>query len=382
MGIEIVTAGESHGKMLVGIMSNVPAGLIIDFDFVNGELSRRMLGLGRGARMQIEDDKAEFVSGIRAGVSTGSPIAAIINNADYAAHKREIGPYAEKNGKKLSAVRPGHADLAGAIKFGTTDATDIWERASARNTAMTVALGAVAKLYLGVLGVSVCSHTTGIGIVKASYALDYTDINARADLDKVRCLDKDASEKMVGEIRMAALSGDTLGGSAEIIVAGLIPGIGSFTSGDKRLDGMISGAVCAVPSVKAVEIGDGISGAALYGSAFHDEIYPGAKKGEYVRKTNRAGGIEGGMSNGMPIVVHACFKPVPTLKNGLNTVDIATGKPVKAASERSDVCAVPAGGVICEAAVAIAVAKAISDTIGGDTMKEVVERYKAKGGAL
>lgn len=376
--MEIVTAGESHGKMLVGIISNIPAGLKIDFDFVNGELRRRMLGLGRSARMQIEDDVAEFVTGIRAGVSTGSPITALIANADYAAHKRDIGPYAEKSAKKLTAVRPGHADLAGAIKFATDDATDIWERASARNTAMTVALGAIAKLYLAELGVSVCSHTTGIGIVKAGAVTNYDDINARADVDRVRCLDKAASEKMVGEIRIAALSGDTLGGSAEIIVNGLKAGMGSFTSSEKRLDGMISGAVCAVPSVKAVEIGDGIAGAAWYGSAFHDEIFPGGKKGEYKRNTNRAGGIEGGMSNGMPIVVHAFFKPIPTLKSGLNTVDISTGKPAVASSERSDVCAVPSGGVVCEAAVAIAVARAVSDTLGGDTMKEVIARYKAK----
>lgn len=379
MSIEYTTAGESHGKMSVGILNNVPAGLSVDFDFVNNELKRRMLGLGRGARMDIEDDTAEFVAGVRAGVSTGAPISLIIQNADHKNHVRRIGAYATERGEKLTAVRPGHADLAGVVKYGADDATDVWERASARNTAVTVALGAVAKLYLAELGITVCSHTVRIGIANAG-SVSLENVNERADSDRVRCLDGEASEKMVNEIRLAALSGDTLGGTAEIIVNGLIPGIGSCMCAAKRLDGLLCGATAAVPSVKAVEIGDGISGSALYGSAFHDQIYPSGKKGVYVRKTNRAGGIEGGMSNGMPIVLHAYFKPIPTLKSGLDTVDISTGKAVKAASPRADVCAVPAGGVICEAAVALAIAGAVSDTLGGDTMKEVVSRYRAKAG--
>ncbi len=380
MSIEYVTAGESHGKMLVGILNNVPSGLKLDFDFINNELARRQLGLGRSARMETEHDAAEFVTGVQAGKTTGSPITALIPNADFKNHMRTLGAYATERGKKLTAVRPGHADLPGAIKFGLDDATDVWERASARNTATVVALGAVAKLYLSRLGVDISSHTTRIGIVKACALKDFTDINKRADKDRVRCLDPLASEKMVGEIRIAALSGDTLGGVAEIIVDGLIPGIGSYVSHNKRLDGMLSGAIAAVPSVKAVDIGDGIDGAAVYGSAFHDEIYPGEKHGEYLRKTNRAGGIDGGMSNGQRIVIRAYFKPIPTLKNGLNTVDISTGKSAVAASERSDVCAVPAGGVVCESAAALAIASAVSDMLGGDTMEEVVARYKAKGG--
>ncbi|MDE6200693.1 MAG: chorismate synthase [Clostridiales bacterium] len=381
MAIEIVTAGESHGKMLVGIMSNLPAGLNIDGEFINSELARRMLGLGRSARMQIEDDRAEIVSGVRAHKSTGSPISLLITNRDYQNWKNTIGADATGTDRRITAVRPGHADLSGAVKYGFSDARNVAERASARSTAMLVAMGAIAKQYLAELGITVQSHTVAIGIVKADSVNDYTDINARADADRVRCLDVAASEKMVGEIRIAALSGDTLGGAAEIVVSGLKSGIGSYTAQNKRLDGIIMGAVGAVPSVKAVEIGDGIAGSSLYGSAVHDEIFVN-KSGKALRRTNRAGGIEGGMSNGENIIVRAYFKPIPTLKNGLNTVDISTRKQATAASERADVCAVPAGGVVCEAAVAIALCEALSDMLGGDTMAEVKQRYADKESAV
>lgn len=380
--IQYVTAGESHGKMLVGIISNIPAGLTVDGSFIDGELKRRMLGLGRGARMTVEDDKAEIVTGVRAHKSLGSPITLLIRNNDHAAWSRTIGADAAETDRAITAVRPGHADLSGAVKYGFSDARNVLERASARNSASTVALGAIAKLYLAALGISVCSHTTRIGIVSAPAVQDLSDMNARADKDRVRCLDPAASEKMVGEIRIAALSGDTLGGTSEIIVTGCKSGIGSYVSSDRRLDGMITGALGAVPSVKGVEIGCGAEGAALYGSAVHDEIYPSAQKGKYIRKTNRAGGIEGGMTNGQPIVVRVHFKPIPTLKNGLNSVDIVTGKPAVASSERADVCAVPAGGVVCEAVVSLALAAALSDMLGGDTMKEVIKRYGAKDSAV
>lgn len=381
MPIEYVTAGESHGEMLVGIISNVPSGLTIDNEFINGELKRRMLGLGRGARMQIEDDKAEFVTGVRAHKSVGSPITALIRNSDHKNWARTVGADATETDRKITAVRPGHADISGAVKYGFSDARNVAERASARNTASLVALGAIAKLYLKQLGIKVCSHTAAIGIVKAKPIFDYDSVNELADADKVRCLDKAASENMVNEIRMAALSGDTLGGISEIVVTGCKSGIGSYTSYDKRLDGLIMRAVGSIQSVKAVEIGDGTSGSSLYGSAFHDCIYPDGN-GKIVRKTNRAGGIEGGMTNGEPIIVRAYFKPIPTLKNGLDTIDIATGDQTKAADERSDVCCVPSGGVICESAVALALANAVSDMLGGDTMAEVVKRYKAKESAV
>lgn len=380
MAIEYVTAGESHGQMLVGIISNIPAGLTVDDEFVNAELKRRMLGLGRGARMEIENDVARFVAGVRAHKTTGSPVAVLIPNDDHKNWSRTIGANATENDRRITAVRPGHADLSGAVKYGFSDARNVAERASARNTAMTVALGALAKLYLRELGITVASHTLAVGIAKASPLTDLSDINARADADRVRCLDRAASEKMVGEIRMAALSNDTLGGVAEVLVLGCKSGIGSYVSSDKRIDGLIMRAVGCIPSVKAVEIGDAVASAGLYGSAVHDEIFP-SEKG-FARKTNRAGGTEGGMTNGSPLVVRAHFKPIPTLKNGLNTVDIATGKPAKAASERSDVCAVPAGGVVCEAAVALALAQALSDMLGGDTMDEVSERYRKKASAV
>ena len=376
--IDYFTAGESHGKMLVGMINNIPAGLTVDGDFVDSELARRMLGLGRGARMQIESDKAEFVTGVRAHKSLGSPITALIYNRDYKNWERTMGAIATETDRRVTAVRPGHADLSGVIKYGFDDARNVLERASARETAAKVAMGAVAKLYLKRLGITVQSHTTAIGIVKAKpiSSAEYENINERADKDAVRCLDGEASKKMIDEIRYAALSGDTLGGVSEIVVCGCKSGIGSYVTQGSKLDGMIMRELGAVQSVKAVEIGDGINNCALYGSAVHDAIYNA--DGGYMRKTNRAGGIEGGMTNGEPIVVRAYIKPIPTLKNGLDTVDIATGKPATAASERSDVCAVPAAGVVCEAAVALALCGALSDMLGGDTMDEVEARYAEK----
>lgn len=381
MAIEYVTAGESHGKMLVGILNNVPAGLFIDSEFVNNELSRRMLGFGRGERMKIENDRAEFVTGVRAHVSLGSPITAVITNNDYKNWEHTIGESATETDRRVTAVRPAHADLSGAVKYGFDDARNVLERASARSTAITVALGAVAKLYLKRLGIEISSHTVAIGGIKAKPITQYKDVNVCADADSVRCLDKTASASMAEQIKHAKKSGDTLGGVSEIIVTGCKSGIGSYVSWDKRLDGLIMRAVGGVQSVKAVEIGEGIAGSELFGSAVHDEIFV-ADNGKYERKTNRAGGIEGGMTNGEDIIIRAYFKPVPTLKNGLNSVDLVSRTPAKAASERSDVCIVPAGGVVCEAAVALALSNAVSDMLGGDTMDEVVERYAKKESAV
>ncbi len=381
MAIRYETAGESHGKMLVGIIKNVPAGLEIDKAFVDGELKRRMLGFGRGGRMKIESDSAEFVAGVRAHMTIGSPIAAVIYNRDYGNWQGIMGEDAEHSAmakKRVTAVRPGHADLSGVVKYGFDDARNVLERASARETAMKVALGSVAKLYLKRMGISVASHTLAIGDITAPPVTDYADINARADKDPVRCLDGSASEKMVELIKSAANKGDTLGGVTEIIVTGVKSGIGSYVSADRKLDGAIMREVGAVQAVKAVEIGDGIENAKKFGSGVHDELY--SSDDGFSRKTNRAGGIEGGMTNGEPIVIRAFVKPIPTLKNGLNTVDIATRLPTTAASERSDVCAVAAAGVVCEAAVALALSEALSDMLGGDTMDEVVARYNIKAG--
>lgn len=376
MAIKYSTAGESHGKLLVGLIENIPSGLFIDEAFVNGELDRRRLGYGRGGRMKIESDVAEFVTGVRGHHSIGSPITELIYNRDFENWRDVMGADATHTDERvLTAVRPGHADLSGVIKYGFDDARNVLERASARETAAKVAVGAVAKLYLRALGIEIGSHVLSIGGVRAKGTDDYSDLNMRADKSPVRCLDGDAEQKMMRAIDAAKKAGDTLGGVCEIVVTGCKSGIGSYVSASRKLDGIIMREVGAIQAVKAVEIGDGILGADKLGSAVHDCIYEG-----FERKTNRAGGIEGGMTNGEPITVRAYFKPIPTLVAGLDTVDIKTGKAVKAAAERSDVCAVPAGGVVAEAAVALALCEAVSDMLGGDSMDEVVARYSKKNG--
>ena len=374
--IRYVTAGESHGKMLVGILENIPSGLGIDCEFVNAELKRRTLGYGRGGRMLIESDKAEFVTGVRAGLTLGSPLTAVIENKDFANWRNVMGAQATETGERtLTAVRPGHADLSGSVKYGFTDARNVLERASARETAMKVALGAVCKLYLKRLGITVSSRTAMIGGVWAKF-VDCDDVNTVADADPVRCLDKTASEKMTEKIELAKKNGDTLGGVSEIIITGCKSGIGSYVSAERKLDGALMREIGAVQSVKCVEIGDGIAQSGEFGSSAHDGIY--ANSSGIYRKTNRAGGIEGGMTNGERIIIRAYFKPIPTLMRGLDTVDIATGKACRAAAERSDVCIVPTGGVVCESAAALALCMSLSDMLGGDTMDEAVARYAAK----
>lgn len=377
--IEYITAGESHGPMLVGIIKNLPAGLAIDKTFIDGELARRMLGFGRGGRMKIERDAAEFVTGVRGGKTLGSPLTAIIYNRDHENWKDVMGFAATDDGmasRRVTAVRPGHADLSGSVKYGFNDARNVLERASARESAMRVCLGAVAKLYLRELGIEIYSHTVSIGGVTAEQTADFKNINERADGNPVRCLDEKASVLMQDAISAAGEKGDTVGGVTEIVIIGCKSGIGSYVSSDRKLDGIIMSEVGSVQSVKAVEIGDGIVNASLLGSSVHDELFTKNKK--LYRKTNRAGGLEGGMSNGESIVIRAYCKPIPTLKCGLNTVDIESGKAVKATPERSDVCAVPAAGVVCEAAAALALTKALSDMLGGDTMDEVKARYELK----
>lgn len=380
MAIRYVTAGESHGEMLVGIIDNVPAGLEIDVNQIDRELKRRMSGFGRGKRMNSENDSAHIIAGVMNGISTGAPIAILIKNVDCAYGNKY--PDVSDCCGKITAARPGHADLSGAVKYGWSDARNVAERASARTTAMTVALGAVAKRYLKAFGIEIYSHTVSIGSICASRIDDYAQTFALAECDLLHCADSIASKAMTKEIEHAALDGDTLGGVSEIVVIGCKSGIGSFMSYDKRLDGLIMNAVGSVPSVKAVEIGDGIFASSSRGSAVHDKIYPSEIAGKVMRKTNRAGGIEGGMSNGEHIVVRAYFKPIPTLAAALDTVDIESKKAVKAAVVRSDICIVPAGGVVCESAVALALASAVSECLGGDTMSEAMQRYAAKESAV
>jgi len=325
-----LTAGESHGKALIGILEGMPAGVKIDLDKLNEQLRRRQQGHGRGKRMAIETDTAEILSGVRGGVTLGSPIALIINNRDYDNWREVMDPVSgDPSLRRLTAVRPGHADLSGCIKYGFSDARNVLERASARETAMRTAIGALCRQYLESKGITVSGKVLSVG-----GATELKDMEALIDKAKAE--------------------GDTLGGKAQIIISGAPVGLGSYVHYDRKLDGLLARELMGIQSVKAVEIGLGTKSAGLTGSKVHDGIYN--QNGKYVRRTNNAGGIEGGMSNGEDIVVTVSFKPIPTLMKGLDTVDIATGKAVKAAPERSDVCAVWAGAVVAENVSAFVIA--------------------------
>lgn len=372
------TAGESHGEKLIGIMEGVPSGLRLDFDFINNELKRRQCGYGRGGRMKIESDKAHFFAGARFGLTTGAPLCFEIVNADHKSWANIVDPYAEKTSERaLTNVRPGHADLSGVIKYGFDDARNVLERASARETAAKTGLGAVAKLYLKSLGIEIGSRTVAIGDCRADLSpIGAHGLNELCDGSPVRCTDKNAEKKMMALIDECKADGDTLGGEAEIIISSVKSGVGSYVSKDKKLDALFASELMAVQSVKCVEVGDAIAQSRSRGSEAHDEIFLKGKT--VVRKSNRAGGIEGGMSNGEDIVLHVYFKPIPTLMKGLSTIDIATGKPTVAAAERSDVCVVAPGAVVCENAAALALMAALCDMLGGDTMDEVIDRYNRK----
>ncbi|MDR2202456.1 MAG: chorismate synthase [Clostridiales bacterium] len=377
--MRFLTAGESHGKGLTVILEGVPANLDIDGAVVRDEMNRRRSGFGRGPRMRLEEDAVEFLSGVRFGKTTGAPIAMFIKNGEYEKVWSDLmSPLgAKKEGRELTAVRPGHADLAGAVKYAQSDARNILERASARETAARVAVGAVCRIFLAELGICAGSHVIGIGGENSDAdAGDIRTLNARADADPVRCLDKRASARMIKLIEAAKESGDTLGGRIRAAASGVPVGIGSHIQFDKRLDYLLAALVMSVQAVKCVAIGDGAGADALKGSEFHDRMY--LKNGKIVRETNRAGGIEGGISNGENIVVEAVIKPIPSLASPLETVDIATMTSAAAAAERSDVCAVPAAGVVCEAMLCYGLSAAILETSGGDHMDEVRERIAKK----
>ena len=373
-----LTAGESHGKGLTAILEGVPANLTVDPEEINKELKRRMSGYGRGGRMKIESDSVEILSGIRGHVTTGAPIAMFIKNRDYENWQDIIGADATQLDKKtVTKVRPGHADLPGCIKYAQKDARNILERSSARETAARVAVGAVCKILLRELGINIGSHVVEICGVKSSCSYKSVDeLIEKSDKSEVRCLDAKASEEMKKAIDVAVKNGDTAGGVVEVVASGMPVGIGSHVSYDKKLDYIISGHMMSVQSVKCVELGLGRGYGEVYGSKAHDEIY--IKDGKIFRKTNNAGGVEGGISNGEDIVVRCTLKPIPTLMKGLDTVDLITREKVKAAPERSDYCAVPAGGVVLEAALAFALCSAVLDTLGGDHMDELKQRIRAK----
>ena len=368
--LRYMTAGESHGKGLMAVLDGVPAGMIMDTEFIGTELRRRMHGYGRGECMAIENDMAEIVAGCRRGITIGSPIGILVKNQDF-----KIDELPE-----VKCPRPGHADLAGMQKFGLKDARDILERASARETATRVAVGAVAKLILKEFDIRVLSHVTMIGGVEAKIdrlsfdeILDLTDV-AKSEL---RCADKKAEKKMRETIDAAKSSGDTLGGTFEVIADGVPPGLGSYAQWDKRIDGALARAVMAIPAVKAVSIGGGVECASKKGSETHDSITYNASGKAYERSSNNAGGMEGGVTNGAPVVVRGFMKPIATLGKPMKSVDVDTKKESPASAERADVTAVPACGVVAESAVALEIASRFLEKFGGDSLHEVRRNYNA-----
>ena len=374
-----LTAGESHGPALVGILEGVPAGVEVTSADIAAELARRRLGYGRGARMKFEQDEVEVIGGLRHGRTLGSPFAVRVGNTEWPKWQQVMSAdpvdEAELAGQArnapLTRPRPGHADLAGMQKYGHTDARPILERASARETAARVALGTVAKALLAqALGIDLVSHVVEIGSVAApADRLPVPADAAAIDADPMRCLDPDASAAMVAEVDAARKDADTLGGIVEVVAYGLPPGLGSHVQWDRRLDAKLAAALMSIQAVKGVEIGDGFTQARSRGSVAHDEIDP--TDGGVRRRTNRAGGVEGGMSIGEPLRARAALKPISSLNRALSTVDVNTGEPATAINQRSDVCAVPAGAVVAEAMVALVVADAAVEKFGGDSVAEL-----------
>jgi chorismate synthase len=376
------TAGESHGQGLVALLQGLPAGLRIDFDYVNRELKRRQGGYGRGGRMKIETDTAQFLSGVRHGQTIGSPIAVLIVNRDWENWKEAMAvedrPESRAKYKPLSPPRPGHADLAGCLKYNFREARYVLERASARETTARVAIGAVAKLFLKSFAIEVASHVVALGEVRlADDRVPFEDVLALRDRDDLMlaCVDPAVEARMKAEVDRATENRDTVGGTFEVIARGLPPGLGSCAQWDERLDGQLAQAVMSIQAVKAVEIGSGISSAAAMGSNVHDEIGYDRAHVRFTRKTNRAGGLEGGMTNGEDLVVRGYLKPISTLRRPLESVDFDSKETVKAAYERSDVCVLPAGGVVGEAMVALILARSLLEKFGGDSMEETRRNF-------
>ena len=383
--ISFSTAGESHGRGLTALIEGIPAGLSLEMKRdVDPELERRQGGYGRGRRMQIESDRAELLSGVRLGETLGSPISMLIWNRDWenwTTAMSHLPPAEDANPKALRPhylPRPGHADLVGALKYDRRDVRDILERASARETAARVACAAVAKRFLAEFGIRVESHVTSIGPVDAQVIELPEDINQVADRNPVRCLDEGAVTRMMAEIDGAKEKGDTLGGVFEVVALGLPVGLGSYVSWDLKLDGRLARAVMSVHAVKGVEIGLGFEGARRPGSGVHDPIVRAEERslsGGIVRASNRAGGLEGGVTTGEPLLVRGAMKPISTLRKRLPSVDLRDGSDVDAAVERSDVCAVPAAAVVAEGMVALTLADAFLDKFGGDSLSEVRRNF-------
>jgi chorismate synthase len=394
--IRYITAGESHGKALVGFIEGIPSGLSLSTEDIDRDLKRRQGGYGRGGRMKIESDHAEILSGVRWGRTIGSPVTLLIENKDYKNWIEAMSPTAKAEGSIPAVVkpRPGHADLSGAIKYCHHDMRNILERSSARETAMRVALGAVAKRFLSEFGITLGSYVIQIGRIQVqsskfkvqSSGRELLSIFKKAERSPVRCPEIEAEKKMINLIDRAIREGNSLGGIFEVFVLGLPVGLGSYIQWDRKLDGRLAQALMSIQAIKGVEVGLGFEMSSKFGSEGMDEIFYRAKSKEqraksentiwgFYRKTNNAGGVEGGMTNGMPVILRAAMKPIPTLRKPLRSFDIITKKPVQAAYERSDICAVPAAAVIGEAMAALTVADAFLEKFGGDSLTEVKRNY-------
>ncbi|MEP6758746.1 MAG: chorismate synthase [Actinomycetota bacterium] len=376
--LRVLTAGESHGPGLVVILDGMPAGVPVGIAEIAGELARRRHGYGRGGRQRFEADAFEIQAGVRHGRTMGSPVAITIPNVEYATKYRDLmGPDGQMDAsKRLTRPRPGHADLVGSLKYGFDDVRNVLERASARETAARVAAGVVCKAFLGELGVRVLSHVVQIGKVKARRAASPTPADLSAiDASPVRCADPAAAQAMVAEIDRLRAAKDSVGGVFEVLAYGVPAGIGSYVQWDRKLDGRLAAALMSIQSVKGVEIGDGFATAARPGSRAHDEIV--VRAGQLSRASARAGGIEGGMSTGQPIRARAAMKPFSTVPRPLRTVDLDTGEPAVAIKQRTDACAVPAGGVVGEAVVAFTLADAALEKFGGDSLPETLRNLSA-----
>jgi chorismate synthase len=376
------TAGESHGPALIALMEGIPAHLPVDFEFIDNELKRRQGGYGRGGRMKIEKDQVRFLSGVRHGKTIGSPISMMIENRDWPNWEeimsaREVSIEAAAK-RRVTRPRPGHTDLAGSLKYNHVDARNILERSSARETAARVACGAMAKILLRQFGIEVLSHTTAIGHIQlpAGFSVSWEQLEAIRDDDLARCVLPDLAQQMIQEIEKAQKDGDTIGGTFEVVARGVPVGLGSHTGWDTRLDGRLAQAVMCVNAVKAVEIGQGVRIAYDRGSQAHDEIAYDEKNGRFYHLSNRAGGIEGGITNGEEVRVVGYLKPIPTLKKALRSVDMISKEPFLAQHERSDTCTVPAAGVIGESMVALVLANALIEKFSGDSIEETKRNYE------
>ncbi len=379
------TAGESHGESLIALVQGLPAGLAVEQAFLDRELWRRQQGYGRGGRMRIEQDTAHILSGVRHGRTIGSPIAMEIANRDWKNWEEilPVGPGDPEKHKAVASPRPGHADLAGSLKYNFKDARYVLERASARESSARVAAGALAKLLLRGLGIEIASHAVRVGRVALEAALDWEAIAALRERDEIllNCADPATEERMKAEVDLALRTGDSIGGVFEVVVHGAPPGLGTYANWDERLDGLLAWAVMSLQAVKAVELGRGVTAAESLGSAVHDSIHyqeereSGGQHTRFGRRSNNAGGVEGGISNGQDIVVRGYLKPISTLRRPLESVQYETREATKAAYERSDVCVVPAAGVAAEAMVALVIARLALEKFGGDSADELLRNY-------